>query len=478
MAVQRGIGALGIAGFVLSALLISWISGRFGQRVFDDEALTLAAIDQRSYLDLIRFYLAGLDVHPPLSFLWFKLLQDLQFPLWLQRVLSLAMASAGFALMLDLVWRRLPAERGLRILAVILFLGAPLLYGMGASLRWYPLLVLPLALAVWSALREERPTMVTAVTFGIAANVSFFAVIPAVAYVVWRYLIARQFDLRRDGVFMTVTAIVAFPAMVAFVNGVGHLQAQADSSSLVALGTVGLGLLGGYGLGLTHSLIAVPFALLALIGLIASLWRVRGDGLVAISVIVLLLCLVLTASGFAKPRSFLFAVPFLLAPIALGTARLSWRRGLAPAMAVASVTLVLPALWLLDASDRPFKRNLHIPDEEVLAVIRQHAPKDLALVITSEPGLGWRLRQEGYCVIAASLPGTCERQSPAVIVTIDDGTFTQRQGFSAHLGLISPQHRMVHQQIFGDDEDGPTKTFLTGRLVPKWLVSVAVYRRD
>ena len=77
-------------------------------------------------------------------------------------VLSLAMASAGFALMLDLVWRRLPAERGLRILAVVLFLGAPLLYGMGASLRWYPLLVLPLALALWSALREERPTLLRA----------------------------------------------------------------------------------------------------------------------------------------------------------------------------------------------------------------------------------------------------------------------------------------------------------------------------
>ncbi|MGE0152514.1 MAG: hypothetical protein AB7R90_07825 [Reyranellaceae bacterium] len=475
---QKGLGIAGIAGFVLATVLVGWLSGRLDQRIFDDEAMSLAAIDGKSYAAIAAFYLQGGDVHPPLPFLWLRLMQDLQFPLWLQRLLALAGAAAGFALVLDLVWRR-RAERAIRIAAVVLFLGAPLLYGMGASLRWYPLLVPPVALALWSMERAGRPTLLAAIGFGLAANISFLAAIPATAYGIWRYLIVRRFEAASDGPFIAVAAVIALPALIAFVAALGHLPAQADSNVLVALGTTALGVLGGYGLGLTHSFIAIPLALLLLAGLVAAavaVWRSPADGLPAMSLLVLLLCLALTLTGFAKPRSFLFAVPFLLAAAVLGGTRLG--RWHAPALAAAGLGVVLASLWLLNASDRPFKRNLHIPDEPVLAMIRQHASRGTALIVSSDPSLGWRLRQEGYCVIAASLPGGCERATAPVVVTIDDGTFTQRPGFSANLGRISSQHRLVQQRVFGDDEDGPTKTFLAGRLVPKFLVSVAVYSRD
>jgi len=477
--VHRGLGAPGFVGFVLAALVIGWISGRLGQRIFDDEAISLAVIDGRSYGALLAFYLGGGDVHPPLPFLWLRLMHDLQVPIWLQRALSLAAASTGFALVLDLLWRRQP-ERLLRMAAAALFLATPLLYGMGASLRWYPLLVLPTALAIWSLDRAERPTVPAAVAFGIAANISFLAIIPAFAYGLWRYAFARRFAVRLDGPFIAIAMLVALPGLIAFFSSAGHLPAQADSNVLIALSTTALGVLGGYGLGLSHSLLAVPLAVLLTAGVVAAFVALRQrpvGSLLAIALVVLLSFLVLTTLGVAKPRSFLFAVPFVLAAVLVAAGQLGWR-WYAPATAAAAIGVTLAALWLLEASDRPFKRNLRIPDDAVLEVVHRFAPKDGSVIVSSDPSLGWRLRQDGYCVIAASLPGGCARESAPVIVTIDDGTFTQRPGFSNQLGKISLEHRLIHQQVFGDDEDGPTKTFLTGRLVPKWLASLAIYKRD
>jgi hypothetical protein len=480
--VQRGIGILGFAGFVVAALVIGWISGRFGQRIFDDEVLSLAAIEVNSYGGLIKFYLAGRDVHPPLPFLWLRFLSDLAVPIWLQRVLALAMASAGFALILDLVWRRLPADaRASRWLAIVLFLGAPLLYGMGASLRWYPLLVLPLAFALWSALQAGRPTLGSAIGFGLAANISFVAAIPAAAYLIWRYLFRRSFDLKQDGVFLVLTALIALPGLIAFVQSTGNLALQLNTHPLSALGTTTLGLLGGYGLGLTQGMIAIPLAILMAIGLIGAAigWRrVPGQDLAVIALLVLVFCLALACAGFAKPRALLFAVPFLLAAVVLGSALPWWRRWHAVATAIAALSATLPVLFLLNANDRPFKRNLYIADAEILRAISQHAPKETSLIVSSEPSLAWRLRREGYCVINTSLATGCERKTAPVVVLIDDGTFTLRPGLST--GAFAPltEHKLVHQQLFGEDEDGPTKTFLTGRLVPKWLISVAVYKRD
>jgi len=401
-------------------------------------------------------------------------------PTWLQRSLSLAVAAAGFALVLDLVWRRLRDNAVCRSLAVVLFLGAPLLYGMGASLRWYPLLVLPVALALWSALNTGRSTLVAAIGFGVAANISFLAIIPAFAFVVWRYLLMRRFHAREDGRFLIVAVLLALPGLIAFALSARNVVAQIDANILLALGMTTLGIFGGYGLGLTHALIAIPFALLCMIGSVGAILALRRplvSDLLAISMLIALSCLILTAIGFAKPRSFLFAVPFLLAIVVLGGASLSWRRGFALATMVASLSVTLPALWLLNTSDRPFKRNLHIPNGEVLAAIRQHAPKETSLIVSSEPSLGWQLRQEGYCVIAASLPTTCPQRTAPIIVMVDDGTFTQRGNFAANVGGITADYKPVHQQLFGDDEDGPTKTFLSGRLVPKWLVSIAVYKQ-
>ena len=467
---------------MVAALLIGWVSGRFGQRIFDDEVLSLAAIEANSYGGLLKFYLAGRDVHPPLPFLWLRILSDLGLPIWLQRALALAMASAGFALILDLVWRRVPAEaRTSRWLAVVLFLGAPLLYGMGASLRWYPLLVLPLAFALWSALQAGRPTPGSAIGFGIAANISFVAAIPAAAYLTWRYLFKRSFDLKQDGLFLALTALIALPGLIAFVQSTPNLALQLDSHVIAALGTTALGLLGGYGLGLTQGLIAIPVALLMAIGLMGAAigWRrVPGQDLAIISLLVLVLCLALACAGFAKPRALMFAVPFLMAAVVLGSTFPLWRRWHAVATSVAALSVTLPVLFLLNANDRPFKRNLYIADAEVLHAISQYAPKETSLIVSSEPSLAWRLQREGYCVINTSLATRCERKTAPVVLLIDDGTFSLRPGLST--GAFAPltEHKLVHQQLFGDDEDGPTKTFLAGRLVPKWLISVAVYKRD
>ena len=479
---QKGLGAIGLLGFVAVALGIAYACGRFDQRVFDDEALTLAAIDGWGYVDLLRFYIGGQDVHPPLSFLWFRALADLGLPFWLQRGLSLAIAATGFALVLDLVWRRLPDDAtASRLLALTLFLGAPLLYGMGAALRWYPLLVLPVAIALVSALDRGRPTMVAAIALGVAANISYLAAIPAAAYLGWRYLGARKFDAAWDVPFLLAVGVLSAPALLSFGLSALNLPAQFEGSLPQSVGTMALGVIGGYGLGLTQSVIALPFVLfclLAAFGALLGFRRPSTGGLLSVSLLIAFLCAGLALAGFAKPRSLLFAVPFLLALVVLGGSCLPWRRGHAVATALFGLIVSAAALWLLTGNDRPFKRNLHIPDREILAAIRQHAPVADSLVVSSEPSLSLQLRELGYCVIAASLPDNCARRSAPVLVVVDDGTFTQRPGFEAATSGIAREHRLAEQFLFGDDEDAPTKQFLTGRLVPKWLVSVAIYRGE
>ena len=479
---QRGIGAVGIAGFVAAAVSIGWATGRLDQRIFDDEVLTLLAVEGRGYGELIRFHLGGHDVHPPLSFLWFRLLHDLGAPHWLQRGLSLAMAAAGFALVLDLVWRRLPdGATASRALAVVLFLGAPLLYGMGAALRWYPLLALPVALAIWSALGRGRPTMAAAICLGLAANVSFLAIVPALAYLVWRYFMAGRFDAAWDGPFLIVLGVLAAPGLLAFAMSVEIIPAQFDTNPLAALGMTAIGLAGGYGLGLTQSALAVPLVLLGAAGLFGGLLALRrpsiGD-LLGVAILMAVLCLPIAAAGFAKPRSFLFMLPFLLSAVVLGGFSLPWRNGHALATAIASLAVTAAALWLLNFNDHPFKRNLHIEDGPIVQTVRDLARREQAIVVSSEPGLGRRLRAEGYCVLAASLPGGCERRDAPVIVMIDDGTLAHRQGFAGTVAGLARGHRLAEQRLFGNDEDAPLKSMLGARHVPKFLVSLSVYRRD
>ena len=480
---QRGIGASGVIGFAVLVLAIGWGTGRLDQRLFDDEILTLAAIETRSYGELIAYYLGGQDVHPPLSFLWFRLLQDLQAPIGLQRGLSLAVAALGFAAVLDLVWRRLPdGATASRALAIALFLGAPLLYGMGAALRWYPLLVLPVALAFCSALNRGRPTMVAAVAMAVAANISFLAAIPATAYLSWRYLVMRRFDAAWDVPFLLGMISLSAPALTAFGFSAFNVPGQLDTNTIQSTGLVALGVFGGYGLGLTPSVIVVPFALLALLALFGALQGFRrpsiGDVL-GLSLLILILCAFLTVAGFGKPRSYLFAVPFLLTTIVLGGFSLPWHRSHALVTLACALVVTAASLWLLNGNDRPFKRNLHVSDAAVLAAVRQQAPAvGDAIILSSEPGLAWQLRREGYCVLAPSLAGGCTRQTAQVIIVIDDGTDTARTGFESATSGMTREHRLVHQQLFGSDEDAPTKQFLSSRRVPKWLVSVAVYRRE
>jgi len=481
--VQRGIGTFGVIGFAVLVLAFGWATGRLDQRLFDDEILTLAAIETRSYGDLIAYYLGGQDVHPPLSFLWFRLLQDLQAPLWLQRGLSLAAAALGFAMVLDLVWRRLPeGATGSRALAMGLFLGAPLLYGMGAALRWYPLLVLPVALGLCSLLNRGRPTMVAAVAMALAANISFLAAIPAAAYLFWRYLVARRFDAAWDVPFLLSMVVLSAPALGAFGFSILNLPRQFDANLVQSAGMVALGLFGGYGIGLTQSAIVLPFTLLVLLALFGALQGFRrpsiGDVL-SVSLLILILCAALAVAGFGKPRSYLFAVPFLLTTIVFGGFSLPWRRSHALVTLACASVVTAASLWLLNGNDRPFKRNLYVPDAAVLAVVRQQAPAiGDAIILSSEPGLAWQLRREGYCVLAPSLAGGCAKRTAPVIVVIDDGSYAVRTGFEAATSGMTREHRLAHQELFGNDEDAPTKQFLSSRRVPKWLVSVAVYRLE
>ncbi len=484
----RGIGAIGGVAYIGVSFGLALACHRIGRQLFDDEVLTLNAVDGKSFGAIARFYLQGGDVHPPLSFLWFRLGQTLGLSLDMQRAISFALAAAGFAFVLDLVWRRLPRRSpGAQLLALALFLGAPMLYGAGDALRWYPLLEFLVAASMWSVFVAGRPTLIGAVLLGLAGDTSFLAVLPALAFAIWRYAIERRLDPLHDLAFWLVAAAIAAPGLLAFFAARDLLASQLASSSIASFGTDLVGLAGGTILGLSQSLLAIPLLAVVLAGLWSAFAApgrgyggdVRGfGGLLAVGVALVALL------GHDKPRSFLFALPWLCAVAALGGA--AWRRPLnigAPAVA-ASIATFLFLVLAGPHNDRPFKRNAAVPVDAVIDYVRQQSAHR-TLIVSAEPVSGYRLAADAdaaiRCVYVRSLAGPCrpgQGADFATVIVIDDGTLAQDREATQLVADVTGGRPPLEGRRFGLDRDAALKTRLTGVALTDYLVQVSVYRRD
>lgn len=479
----RGIGAIGGVAYIGVSFGLALACHRVNRQLFDDEVLTLSAIDGKSFVALARYYTEGGDVHPPLSFLWFRLLHMFDLSLDVQRAISFALAAAGFAFVLDLVWKRLPRRSlGAELLALALFLGAPLLYGTGDALRWYPLFTFLIAASFWNIFNSGRPTVLAAILLGLAADTSYLAALPALAYAIWRYAIERRLDPPRDFLFWLIAAVVAAPGVISFLAARDLLMAQLSSSLLVSVGTDMLGLAGGTILGVTQSLIAVPLAVVFALGLISAFaapGRGYGGDLRGFGALLGLAALAVMLLGHDKPRSFLFVVPWICAVAVLGGA--AWRRPLvlaAPAIA-ASIAVVALQILVGPHNDRPFKRNTAVPLDAVLAYT-EHQSQGRTLIVSAEPVSGYTLKSDTTrCIYVRSLAGPCQPDpfdDFATVIVIDDGTLANDAGLADIVERYIRTKPLAEQQRFGEDRDASLKTRLTGVTLPDYLVEVSVYR--
>jgi hypothetical protein len=481
--VARGIGAIGGVAYVGVSFGLALACHRVNRQLFDDEVLTLSAIDGKSFVALARYYMEGGDVHPPLAFLWFRLLHMFDLSLDVQRAISFALAAGGFALVLDLVWRRLPRRSlGAELLALALFLGAPLLYGTGDALRWYPLFTFLIAASFWNIFNTGRPTVVAAILLGLAADVSYLAALPALAYAIRRYAVERRLDPLGDLLFWLIAVIVAAPGLISFFAARDLLTAQLSGSVLLSLGTDMLGLAGGTILGLSQSLIVIPLATVFVLGLISAFaapGRGYGGDLRGFGGLLLLGALVVMLLGHDKPRSFLFIVPWICAVAVLGGA--AWRRPAAlagPAIA-ASIAVVAFQVLASPHNDRPFKRNTAVPVEAVLAYVQQQG-HGRTLIVSAEPVSGYTLSKDAArCIYVRSLAGPCQLDPLddfATVIVIDDGTLNADAGLAEIVERYTRTRPLIGQQRFGHDLDAALKTRLTGVALPDYLVEVSVYR--
>lgn len=484
----RGIRAIGGVAYIGISFGLALVCHRVGRPPFDDEVLTLNAIDGKSYGAIARFYLDGGDVQPPLSFLWFRLLQSLDLSLAVQRALSFALAAAGFAFVLDLVWRRLPRRSlGAELLTLALFLGAPLLYGAGDALRWYPLFTFLTAASLWCVFVAGRPTLTGAVLLGLAADTAYLAVLPALAYAIWRYAVERRLDPVRDLGFWLLTGLVAVPGLVSFFAAHDVLTSQFATSSVMSFGMDIVGLAGGTILGLTQSVLAIPLLLVLAIGLwsaFAAPGRGYGGDIRGFGGLLMAGVFLLAVLGHDKPRSFLFALPWLCAVASLGGA--AWRRplGLAgPAMAASAV--VVAFLMLAGPyNDRPFRRAAVVPVDAIVDYVRAQAAHR-TLIVSTEPVSGYRLAAGAdpatRCVYVRALGGPCRPKAGddfATVIVIDDGSLA-RDGETARLVADFAGGRPpLESRRFGLDRDAALKSWLTGMAFTDYLVQVSVYRRD
>jgi hypothetical protein len=483
----RGIGAIGGVGYIGVSFGLAMACHRINRQLFDDEVLTLAGIDGKSLVAVGRYYLEGGDVHPPLSFLWFRLLQELGLSLDIQRAISFVLAAAAFAFALDLVWKRLwRRSLGTELIALTLFFAVPLLYGAGDALRWYPLFSFLIAAAFWRVFDAGRPTLAAAVLLGLAADTSYLAALPALAYAIWRYAIERRLDPLRDFAFWVVAAIVAVPGLISFFAARHLLTSQLAASPLVSIGTDVMGLSGGTILGVSQSVVAIPLAIVFVIGLISAFAApgrgyggdVRGFGglLILGAVAVMLL-------GHDKPRSFLFLMPWTSAVAVLGVA--AWRRPLAlagPAIAAGIVAVAFQSL-AGPHNDRPFKRNAAIPIEAVVSYV-QGQSHGRSLIVSAEPVSGYMLahgNDASHCVYVRSLAGPCrldQFDDFNTVILIDDGSLQHDPAMARLVDDHIRTKALAEQQRFGHDLDAGLKTRLTGVDLPDYLIDVLVYRLD
>lgn len=461
--------------FLAAVLLAGLAGGLYLRPPFDDEIHTLLAIEELGVWRIIVTGFDGGDIHPPLSTALFAALSALGLGPPALRVVAMLFTALAFVAALDVVLRQVETRRRA---VVVLFAACPLLFGVGDSLRWYPLFALLSALFLRRVLLDGRPSVGAGVLLGLAGMTSFLAVVPAAAFGLHRYVLRRRFDWREDGAFLVVVAVMALPSAWALLRVAEAIPGLRDAGPVGALLSLGYGFFAGGRLGPSWVAAVAPYGVVmaGAIWLIARRWRQAPDVAVMGLLMAALAVVVLPVIGNAQPRSLLFLAPWLcallaLAPAALGRLELVGRW----LFLLATVVPTLCVLLTLRGTEHPFKRNHVIPYDAAIDWALARIPAG-AVAYASEPVLEYTLRKRGLCVVGRTrVDEGCEPAGRLVLV-VRDQTFARIDYLVEGAAHATAGRTLIAAQTFGIDRDAGLKNRLTGSNLTSWIVRIEVWR--
>ena len=461
--------------FLAAVLLAGLAGGLYVRSPFDDEIHTLLAIEELGVWQVIVTGFDGGDIHPPLSTALFAALSAMGFGPPVLRVVAMLLSALAFLAALDVVLRQVGSRRWA---VIALFAACPLLYGVGDSLRWYPLFALLTALFLRRVLVDGRPSAVAAMLLGLAGMASFLAVVPALAYGLHRYGWQRRFEPRQDGAFLAILAILALPSAWALLRVLDSAGAVRDAGPVAASLSLTYGYFAGGRLGPSFAAAVAPLALVALVAawLTVRSWR-TASALEQIALpLIGLAAIVLAVIGNAQPRSLLFVAPWVSAILMLAVGRIGRFAPVALmfVLLAASVPTIL-VLVTLRGTAHPFKRNLVIPYEEAIDWTLAQAPTG-AMAFASEPVIEYGLRKRGLCVVGrARVDEGCELTGRPVVI-VHDQTFGRVPYLLEGAARSTAGRTLLAAQTFGVDRDAGLKNRLTGANLTGWIVRIEVWR--
>lgn len=466
----------GEALIFLSAVLLAGLAGGLCFRQpFDDEIHTLLAIEELGVWRVIVTGFDGGDIHPPLSTALFALLSAAGLGPAILRMVALLLTAGAFLAVLDLVLRRQPDRRWATI---ALFVACPLLFGVGDSLRWYPLFTLLTALFLRRVLLDDRPSVGAAVLLGLAGMTSFLAIVPALAYGLHRYGWQRRFEARKDGPFLAIVAVLALPSAWALLQIVGSVGVVRDAGPVESALSLSYGYFAGNRLGPSWLATVAPLALVTLTAIWLAVRSRRSESDLERTAVLLaaLAGIALMLIGNAQPRSLLFVAPWLCALVALAPPHFGRFAPIARAFVLlASVVPTAAVLVSLRGSEHPFKRNLAIPVAEALDWTLAKVPTG-AMAYVSEPVIEYGLRKRGLCIVGrARVDEGCELTGRPVVV-VRDQTFGRIDYLNEGVARSTAGRTLLAAQTFGVDRDAGWKNRLTGANLTGWIVRIEVWR--
>lgn len=478
------------------------MAGRVWRFPFDDELNILSPPECcHSTTELLTYYLKAGDIHPPLSFLLFHALQNLGLSESALRLCSIAMTALALALFqliaLTLVACRSGAAVSLatRLVTLILFGLSPLAIGQGDAIRWYPLFAMLVSLFVTLYLfgGNRVARLWSAVPLGLAASTDFIAIIVFAPFALYRYGLQRQFRASFDFVFGLVVLLFAGLGIVSAYSvfatrldqvihtEFGHGVVEAVMSNV-------LGFFGGYGVGISQAWIIVPAVVIVAVAAFSEIDRTQPANPVHLFLLMLVATALMVFPGFAKPRSFLYLAPVLAVPLTLYLDRLARLVQTGRVMLLAALIFApsVGTIANINFGTHPFKRNLVIPYQTIIDFIQVNKSGSV-LVISTDLVSVWLLRQQrdrdDRCVSYFLSDDECltsGRGYDSIIVIAGysersaDTTFMRR--FDSALERLMAGRKKVATIHVGVDEDATMKSWLTGVLLDKNILTVDLYQ--
>lgn len=491
--------ALDVASSVFLFVCASVMSGRVWRFPFDDEIYTLSMIERYPAAKLFSFYLAGGDVHPPLSYLFVSGLHSLGLNEAGMRLCSIAMTALALALFhllaLTLIAQRNRAAVALstRIIAVLLFGLSALAVSQGDAIRWYPLFAMLIALfvALYLAGGNSAARLWSAVPLGLAASTNYLTAIVILPFVLYRYGLQRQFRVSFDLAYWLLFALFAslgiYSAYSLFAHHAGMVGTQFVHSIVQAALSDVLGFFGGHTLGISQAWIIVPAVLISALAAVSQVDRRQPADPVHLLLLMLAAAGLMVLATFAKPRSFLYLAPVLAAVLALFLDRQARLRhaGVAVLLATLILTASVAAIANINGGTHPFKRNLAIPYQSIVDFIVTNETGSV-LVVSTDPVIPWVLRHRhdrddrcvSYFIAEGCIASGRRYDSIFVIAGHSDksGNAAAIGKFNSALDAVTAGRQKVATIHAGVDEDAALKSRLTGVALDKNILTIDLYR--